>query len=628
MSTLVKDRWFPLIELVLVLLAGALYMLGGYFVTWQPLLIALTPLGVRIAGDKHFYRRNLIGILLLLFGVTAVTGVFLAYDTAQAFQKLFVMIVAVLLLYALMAQSRRDIWTVAAILGIISVGIVGYFLQTNDWEVLPADIDIINRIGLRWMGIRPYLPIPVIHANAAGGLLAIILPFQIALAWYARRVKHSLYWWIAVGTGFVALVGLLFTSSRGAWVGLAAAFFLWQLWVQTEKVAQRMQRAHWLIFGAAVVGLAVVGLVLLFVVRDRIWGISTVNTRLMLDSASIDLIGDYPFFGAGLASFGGLYSQYIAVTPFFLFNYGHFFWLDMVLEQGVLGLLFWLGIYGVSVWLLVKMPDNKLTIKAHMVGNGRSRRQVPARALEISLFRWAILISIITHLIHTLVDDPLYAFVGTPFLFLLPGLCLMLVDVHEIPRLTMPRLPRVRLMQIGGASAAVLAIVLLVLWRPLFSNWYAMSGAVQMAKIELANWPLNEWNRYPDLDGLAAAAEKFEQALALDPTNRTANHRLGLIEMQNQVFDTAVSHLEAAYQQDPDHIGIVKSLGFSYVWQGNYDAAAPLLDLIPEAQYELENYVSWWEGNGRDDLADHAANMLEQMAQAAPVDAVSTIDAP
>jgi tetratricopeptide (TPR) repeat protein len=226
-----------------------------------------------------------------------------------------------------------------------------------------------------------------------------------------------------------------------------------------------------------------------------------------------------------------------------------------------------------------------------------------------------VALSIITHLIHTLVDDPLYAYLGTPFLFLLPGLCLMLAGTSEIPRMRLPDLPRMRLVQIGAASVVLLAVVLVVLRRPLFGNWYAMQGATEMAKVELTDWPLNEWNSAPDLVGLSAAAEQFERALVIDPTNRTANHRLGLIAMQRQEFETAVSYLEAAYEKDPDHYGIVKSLGFSYVWQGNYEAASQLFVEIPEAQYELENYGYWWDVNGRSDLSDHAYNMYRILSE-------------
>jgi uncharacterized membrane protein len=626
MSALVKDRWFPLIELMLVLFAGVLFMVGGYYVTWQPLLLALTPFGVRIAAGKHLYRRSLVDSLVIAFLITAIISMFFAYDLRQTFQKLFILINAILLLYALMAQSRRDIWTVAAILSFISVGIVGYFLQTNDWNVLPADIDIINRIGLRWMGIRPYLPIPVIHANAAGGIVAIIIPFQIALARYARRVNHQLYWWIAIGTGLVSLVGILFTSSRGAWVGLTFAFLLWQLWVQTEKIAIRFQRSHFLTFSVFAIGMAVIGAALLVAIPERLLGLSTLNTRLTLDNASYDLIGDFPFFGAGLASFGGLYSQYIAVQPFFLFNYGHFFWLDMVLEQGVVGLLMWMGIYAVGGWLLYKMPDKQLYIKSHRVGYGRSRRRVPTRALDPGLFKWAVVLSTITHLIHTLVDDPLYAYLGTPFLFLLPGLSLMVAGQQNIPSIKLPELPRVRMVQFGVASVVVLGLTFVVLRRPILGNWFAMQGALEMARIELTDWPQNEWDYDPDLDGLTATAAHFERALAIDPTNRTAHHRLGLIAMQKWEFETAVTHLEAANEKDPEHIGIMKSLGFSYLWLGEYDLAAQLLTQFPETVEELDEYIFWWGVNGRSDLSDHASNMFDMLSETSPVSTTNTND--
>ena len=84
--------------------------------------------------------------------------------------------------------------------------------------------------------------------------------------------------------------------------------------------------------------------------------------------------------------------------------------------------------------------------------------------------------------------------------------------------------------------------------------------------------------------------------------------------MLNRDYETAVFHLEAAHQIDPDHRGIEKNLGYSYVWLGEYDKAMPLLADIPETYQEMDEYSRWWLQQERPDLANRAAEMSRRLS--------------
>jgi tetratricopeptide (TPR) repeat protein len=138
------------------------------------------------------------------------------------------------------------------------------------------------------------------------------------------------------------------------------------------------------------------------------------------------------------------------------------------------------------------------------------------------------------------------------------------------------------------------------------SAWYANLGAVQLAKVELAGFPTNQWiepGMFPELEQADASLRASLQA---DPSNRTANHRLGLISMLQEDFPSAAAYLENAYQEAPNHRGIIKSLGYCYAWAGDTEKAVLFLSRIPEAKDELESYVWWWGVQGRPDLAEKA----------------------
>ena len=59
------------------------------------------------------------------------------------------------------------------------------------------------------------------------------------------------------------------------------------------------------------------------------------NSRAELLGRSAYFLVDYPITGAGLASFPGLYSQYILVIPHFYFTNSYNLFLDVAIEQGV-----------------------------------------------------------------------------------------------------------------------------------------------------------------------------------------------------------------------------------------------------------------------------------------------------
>ena len=82
--------------------------------------------------------------------------------------------------------------------------------------------------------------------------------------------------------------------------------------------------------------------------------------------------------------------------------------------------------------------------------------------------------------------------------------------------------------------------------------------------------------------------------------------------MLKRDFPTAVSHLEIAHSGDPYHRGMLKALGFSYIWNGQIDAAQPLLNLIPKSNQEVGVYPWWWGDRNRPDLADYAELYLTE----------------
>lgn len=591
---LVQDRWFPFIDLAFAVAGAALWFGAAGSLSWQPLLFVLLPWGMRLLAWQFPFQRTPLDSYIIMFLLTAVLGIWVAYDREAAWSKFWILLSAVFIFYALAGHSRREIWMVVAGLAAIGAGIALYFLLTNDWRVIPADIALLQRVGLRWMQIRPSFPSFGIHPNAVGGLIAILIPFQAALGLYGWRRKK---WELVVITavfGLITLLGFVMTSSRAAWLSVGVALGLWGLWGISQRIAPKTRFTDEGFYLLLLAGIGVVGITAVFLLGGplsllaRLPGPDNTTSRLELIQRTLQLWQDFPYTGGGLAAFAGLYSNYIAVTPFFLFSYGHNFLLDVLLEQGILGLIALFGIFVGAARLLLPTDDQW----EHRV------------AREVRIFRWATLIGLVTMGLHGLMEDALYGTLGTPLLLLLPGMGVALSGKDR--KTTRPVFSK----RLWTVVSIVLVVGAIFFYRPLLASWYANLGAVAMTRAELANWPLNEWDDGRNVASLKPSAVFFEQALVLNPLNRTAHHRLGLIALLERDYETAVSHLNTAYQINSAHRGITKSYGYALIWRGQLAESAVILVTIPEARQEMNNYTRWWQQNGRADLSTHASQMV------------------
>jgi len=614
---IIESRWFSWADLISVLLCGALSYgwpaLGGW-----PLLIALLPWGGRLIAGRFPYQRTRFDLPLAVFLITALSGVWAAYDRESAWAKFWLLLTAALLYYALARQPHTHLWPVAGLLSLLGGWVASYFLLTQDWQSQPADIEILNQIGRWWMSVRPSVQLRALHPNSIGGILAMLSGFPLAVwvrAWHTRRIGMASF--AGVASGLMG-IGLLLTSSRGAWLTLMAAAGVWCISRFSNRVARRVGLPpKWLVaLALLVISAGVWGLINtypggLLGLTNRLPGAPSGSSRLDLVRNTFALSMDFPFTGGGLGAFSGLYSRYMMVIPVFLFGYSHNLFLDVLLEQGLFGFLALASVLLGSAWLMIAQA-----------------RRTSDRA-QINLLRGAALVGLWVVILHGLVDDALYVSQGTPLLFLLAGMAISMAQPGltqaETPTSAGPLETRAQgrdrqEWKVIGLTIALVALIslLFALWKPLLAKWYANLGAVQMARAELSGWPARGWDEGRPLFELAPAEASFNQALRLDPNNQTARYRLGLVAALKDDYATAAAHLDKAYQADGTHRGVRKVLGYLYVWMGRSAEALPLLSGLPEAGHEMSTYVRWWRIRGRDEQAAYAAQMaafLQAQAQ-------------
>lgn len=603
--TFTDSRRYAWLTLACALAAVALwYVSAGRLGAW-PLLIALPPWGIRLAAGRAPFKQTRFDPLLWIFLLSAAAGAWVSHNQPDAWSKFWLIAGSVILYYALAGQRAPNLWRIITGLAVFGGAIAVYFLATHDWNAIPAKIETINQIGLRWMQLRPAAlgSLHGLHPNVAGGLIALLFPFALAAAVRAGRKGLGGMLLAAVGSGLLMSAGLAFTTSRGAWLALAGGLLTWLVWAQSSRVSDLLFLSRRKAFGLVMLLLLGLGITFILVTTgslvaalDQLPGPASAGSRLEITRDALDLAGDFWLTGGGLGSFDGLYSQYIRVIPHHFLIHSHNLFLNVAVEQGSISLVALIVMLAMAFWWLIapRQPAYRRSVRGFSLANG------------------ATLAALVVIILHGLVDDPLYGSRGVLFLWLPLGLAAFLFPLRRSWIETFQSADQPTLIAMG--IIIIVTAGLLVAFRsPVLAAWQSNVGALEMARVELRGYPTGEWSDGREVADLASARTRFERSLAFNPNNRTALHRLGLIAMLERDYESAKDSLFSAYLLDRDHKGIKKALMYTYVWTDNVPQAMPLLTEFSEAHSELSTYQWWWSQMGYPDLSQAAEDARIQL---------------
>lgn len=605
LRTLIESRWFALAALLLVIVSGiCLYVLPQFGVwTLLPPLVLWT---MRCLAKGSLYQHPLLLGSLIVFDLTAAVGWWAAYNEAAAWNKFYLILAATLFCLVIAGQPLENLKILGGFWFAIGLGIAAYFLLTFDFSSRTAKFQLIHELGLAWMRLRPIsLQIPSIHPNDVGGLSIIMSVYGLALFRSSRdklRTGYFLNALIIVGFAIV-LLAVLLASSRGAFLAFAGSMGIWllgkSLLLARSPVTEKLSRY----FPAGVtLGTLLLGILILTVPSGLLGPSFSVAENVVVSRAEVfrsglSIMRDFPFTGGGLDSFPGLYSQYVLALPYFALLHSHNMFLDVMIEQGTLGGVSFVVAYLVVIWqLLTAWMNDRSSHTQHLY--------------------FAACISLFTAILHGWVDDYIYGGRGTILAFVPAAMAVLVSRISGGQNLETQRIaitPRPWWLWVGSLAAAMAALLIVLNWNAIAAQWYANLGAVKMAKVDLADYPADKWSEGENLNQLAPAELHFQRALTLQPDNQTANHRLGLIRMSARDFEAATRYLQTAYEQDMENRGVIKNLGYSYLWFGEIEKAQSLLSRIPEAKHELEVYIWWWNDRQRPELSDRASQLATDL---------------
>jgi O-antigen ligase len=174
--------------------------------------------------------------------------------------------------------------------------------------------------------------------NILGALLVLTAPLVAALIYFCRRTWIKL---LALSLTFCYILSLLFTFSRGAWVGMIVAVVLFSLFIDKRLLA--------------IMGVAMAGLLLLvpsitsrltYLFTEDYAVASAIGGRALRWEVGLQLLHEHnPWLGFGLGRFGGavaMEDQLLDKTDEFSYFYMDNYYLKTLVEMGYLGLIAYL----------------------------------------------------------------------------------------------------------------------------------------------------------------------------------------------------------------------------------------------------------------------------------------------
>jgi O-antigen ligase len=614
---LIWVEWATLLVGVLLCLPSEGYY-SGLFLALFLLIISWIARWMRI---HRLTRSTALDIPLLVFLFSLLISYFVAPDSATAFPRLALFLTAISLFYTMINSPYRSLRLVLNLL-IVLLAIVSLILIAQvDWSLEPVRFSSTRSIGIQLNRLIPNLGLGLppwnVLRNILASLLGVSLPFLLLQFYRAiDDVSRSSgsprgRWssWIMPGllvlSTILLLLDLILTESRTPWLVYSAILVLAVWWWLSRLLGGRIRVSH---LSAFLAGLVLVALLLVVFstlltpdarLISLLPGPDTLTGRIEIYPQSAYLAGDTPYTGGGLGAFTALYSFYIRVTPFNVFtseDTGNNLYLYVLVEQGWLGLLSLILLIAIPLFMGMAYID-----RSEVADNGLVTAGIAGVGF---ILLWGFF--------HAM----LVASRAIPYLLLPAGLIFAGLGPtqgglsHGIMFMRLQRFRR----RIAVLTIPILLLLAYLLIAPApRSAWYANLGAIHMARVQLADWPTQKWEDGSTLPALNSVEALFQKSLNLNPKNRTANHRLGLIAMLRQDFSTAAHFLDTAYQANPQHRGVIKSLGYTLVWEGEIERASELLRMIPEAAQEMDVYIFWWNTLNRPDLSSRALEARNQL---------------
>ena len=232
------------------------------------------------------------------------------------------------------------------------------------------------------MGVRTRVFSLCGSPNILGSLMVMTAPLWAALIYFCRSTKAKL---LALFMTVCCCLTLLFTFSRGAWIGIVVAVVIFALFVDKRLLA---------LLGIAVAAiLAFVPSItsrLPYLFTSDYTAASTTGGRAIRWALGQELLHENsPWLGFGLGRFGGavaMNNQVLDTTEEFSYFYMDNYYLKTMVEMGYLGIIFYALLLIALIVLGIKAIQRSDVNFARLPGDPLQRAVGNYRVLTIAIF--------------------------------------------------------------------------------------------------------------------------------------------------------------------------------------------------------------------------------------------------
>jgi putative inorganic carbon (HCO3(-)) transporter len=577
-------RFIPILEWSCLLAANGLLVASDNYnrLTVIALALLVVFLGLRSLRGAIWPQLTGLEIPILMLLASAALGVWLSFNTSAAMLQ-FARMLGALGLFLAIADSgiHAQRWLAIGFL-CAATGLALFWPLQHDFAAEQGKLSFIRSLGSWIQSVAPTLPVipKEIHPNVAGGVLALAVPFGIALAVDFSRLKRTAWMVLTALATLIVMLGLVLTSSRGAWTGLACAIglailiWLQRRWFDTPSRKTFFWGIYFLLVIVCAIALVFSGKlgVLLGSLPDPT---GTLMGRLQIWNESLMLARDFLFTGSGLMTFKMTHPIYVELIHVPNIYYSHNTFLEVWISQGLLGVL---GI----VW-------------GCMVLASWFWRAIDLK--NIAALGCAGLFGLVMLSIHASVDVNYYVGRTLPLVGLTTGYAWLSVHDAPPPKLVLDTSRKYALALLSG----IVVLTLLVFYRQITAAWYANLGALSQTRTELSVYDPAHFDD-PTLDlvrqriDLDRAIALFDKALDQNPKNITALQRLSMIELSRREYAGALLNIQVAW--DAGHRDSVtrELYGDALVANGEPERAAEVVRGLARAESRIlgQAWYRYW----------------------------------
>lgn len=488
----------------------------------------------RVLRTQRWFPRTNMEVPAAIFVGSAALAAFIAYDRYTAFLQ-FVRILALFALFYMIVEAHENWlrWLAAGFL-LAAAFLAIYWPLQNDFLAFPGKLVLITQIGLAINKLTSFIPISPglsIHSNVAGGTLALALPFGAVLTWDLWKHSWRIRSRLAACLTLIVLFGLFLTSSRGGWLAIIVTVSLSVMVILQRRFFHTSRQK--LIFWTVLIVLGVLGVAVVWFTRtfDKITGVvpdanGLMFTRLQLWQQGFDLVKDYPFTGIGLTTYWMTHATYRLLIHTPIIAHSHNSFLQVWIEQGLSGIIALVSVLIITLIWIFRALD---------------KPSVPTMG-------WAGLAALSIVSIHGIVDVVFYVERTLPLIGLALGYTWF--AANSAPR------RRFRIFSLWWVVLGVIITVgaVSIMTIPTVkAAWYVNLGVLQQSRSELGAFDPVHFDN-PTMDqvrrqlDLRPAVDAFNEALAIDLTNRTALQRLAQISLSRGEYSAALEYVHRLWR--------------------------------------------------------------------------------